>query len=258
MGGASRIAGSGSVAGATFATFAWCAAADRAEGHDQPDHRASLGRLRTVVTMVCSIVQPMTQVIPAGSRVAIVHSANAGHRPSSIVGLIASIDPAGVIALIDGGIDDDVCPTMAVGAPASLVVRGAAYPTTIRRVSERWVVIDPPIGVDVVDGRSTRRVPVPSTPATLAWPGRSAEAHVVDLSPRGARLLVEWDAADEVGRSFVVELLGRRGRIVVRRIAHEEPSLLAYLGVEFVERGPDLLVDLLRAVGAARVDAQPV
>lgn len=208
--------------------------------------------------MLCSIVPPQAPVVPAGSRVTIVHSANLGHRPSSIAGVIASIDPSGVIALADGGIGDGVCPTLAIGAPASLVVRGAAYPTTIRRVTERWVVIDPPIGIAVADGRSLRRVPMRSSPATLAWPGRSAEAHVVDLSPRGARLLVEWDDDYEVGRPLAVELLGGRGRVVIRRVAHEETSLLGHLGVEFVERGPDLLVELLRAVGAARVDAPAV
>jgi hypothetical protein len=84
--------------------------------------------------MVCSTVPPDAPVVPAGTRVTIVHSANECHRPSSIVGVIASIDPTGVIALIDGGAAD-VCPALVAGAPASLVVRGAAYPTTIRPVS---------------------------------------------------------------------------------------------------------------------------
>lgn len=140
-----------------------------------------------------------------------------------------------------------------IGDRVDLVVRGRPFPTALERFDPPWAAVTQPAGIEVDDQRAMTRVPTPDLPLTICHADGPAAAHVVDLSTRGARLLVERDDRYEVGAEFAVEFAGTDGTAVVRRVVPAASPLLVHLGVEFQHMNAEFLIELIHTVGAAAV-----
>lgn len=190
----------------------------------------------------------------AGGTATVVVSGAVDRQSHSLPVVVAAAKHRSLLLHLDEALDPEF---ITVGDGASLVVDGRPFTTDIEGFDGTWLTLGQPPGLTVDDPRVVSRVATPSLPLRLTLGNRQMTAHIIDLSPRGARLILENVETLQVGMEFSVEFGGTHGVGVVRRVNLPPSPRLQDLGVEFVERTPEMVIELIHSVGAASVPDLP-
>lgn len=168
-----------------------------------------------------------------------------------------------VAAATDAAIVVDIGHRMhppSLGQDVRLVVGSRTFDSTIQRVDDRWVALRRPPQVVVSDLRSMVRT---AAGASTRWrliggragttPGAQRSGYLVDLSPRGLRLLAEH--RDDQCRDTPVEVdIGEvtMAGAIRRTSSHQHPGL-RYYGIEFAPLEPEQHRCLQHVLGRIRI-----
>ena len=157
----------------------------------------------------------------------------------------------------DHGVDDDAdgMTGARVGTQVGMVWSGNLVTCELVARDGGRFRLRPAGRVDVVDVRSVTRSPTSLDATWIGTTGRPWAAAVVDLSLRGARVVLPVEASP---RDRGVLVFGAdRLPVEIRRMATHVGLGVVEVGTQFLELEPDVRRTLMRTVGSVRIGVPP-
>lgn len=202
------------------------------------EHDRSAGPARAAGTLI------------AGTFVTVVGTARATGLPARVRGVLALADAAKLVVHIA---DPTAAPTLdRAGSVALITPTGLRHESNVIHMNDRWVTLGRPGSLEVDDGRATGRAPVDMVPAHIELDGDSLAAFVVDVSPRGLRLLLAHDERLRTGVELSIRIEDGSGTAEVRHAARTPGADVMHVGLQVRSADAPLRSQLLHLTGAGR------